>query len=133
MWYVCDTLLFAIFQFLKVIWDVSVFIQATHEGLARKKGVKLNWQGKSFVLSMVSWNFTVRLNEARLVVKRCFVVKTDRPDPEHRIPDKWEKITFPNKIVRKLKRPVIWRPDIWGPTVLTILRCQHPSALVPSF
>lgn len=49
-----------------------MFIQATHEGLEGKKGVKLNRQ-----LNGVSSNFTVRLYEAKLIVKQCFVVKTD--------------------------------------------------------
>lgn len=47
----------------KVIWEVSV-----HE-------------------DGVSSNFTVWLNEASLIVKQCFVVKSDCPDPERRIPD----------------------------------------------
>lgn len=54
---------------LKVLGDVRVFIQATYERLTRKKGVKLNLQGLSF-LQWVPAYLTVRLNEANFIVNK---------------------------------------------------------------
>lgn len=53
-----------------------MLIEGPNEGLARKKGVKINdSHNLSIVISGVSLNSTVRLNEARSIVKQCFNVK----------------------------------------------------------
>lgn len=74
---------------LKVIWEVREFIQAT----VSVEHVKKVWNSidkriLSIVLSGVSSNFTAKLNKARFIVKLCFVVKIDCPDPDSGIPDK---------------------------------------------
>ena len=44
---------------------------------------------------------TIRISEPKYNVKMQFVVKTDRPDPERGIPDKWDKIMFKKSVPKK--------------------------------
>lgn len=80
---------------LKMIWDLRVFIQATPEGLTQKKAWNSIDRHKfDVVLSGEASNVTVRLNEAKFIVELCFLVKTGRLDPERKMQDKWDKITY---------------------------------------
>lgn len=56
-------------------------------------------------------NLSIVLNGASS--KQCFVVKSDRPDPERGIPDKWDKIAH-KKICSKIKSSVNWSVQISG-------------------
>lgn len=72
------------------------------------------WGRKCIILHIV---LSVRLNEARFLVKQRFVIITDRPDPQrkkNRINETKNtyKNIFPYEINRKAKRPDTWRQDI---------------------
>lgn len=67
----------------------------------------------SIVFSGVSLDLTIQLNEVKFIVKQIFFGKTECPDPEGEFrQNNRKKNLFPNKFVRNLNCPDIWRLDI---------------------
>ena len=59
-----------------------------------------------------------------------FVVKTDRPDPERGIPDKWDKMMF-KKSVPKKNRPDTEASGYLASGYLSVCACEGRGGGMP--